>query len=119
MTIRRRIRFRLPIVFLLYSSILLIWMPELMTSAVVTLDSIEIFTTHELFGFKPTVYFRCKGENMTVLPDVKQKDYLYNFTGEESWQIEFAYALFWGWGAGRYRWRWAGINLVVHEDLKF
>nr|GMD59636.1 uncharacterized protein LOC109180037 [Ipomoea batatas] len=86
MTIRRRIRFQLPIIFLLYSSILLIWMPELMTSAVVTLDSIEIFTTHELFGFKPTVYFRCKGENMTVLPDVKQKDYLYNFTGEESWQ---------------------------------
>lgn len=58
-----------------------------MTSAVVTLDSIEIFKTHEVFGFKPTVYFRCKGENMTTLPDVKEKNNLYNFKGEESWQV--------------------------------
>ncbi|KAL6907458.1 hypothetical protein ACP4OV_002497 [Aristida adscensionis] len=51
----------------------------------VTLDTVEIFTTHEWFS-KPTVYFRCNGENKTYLPDVKEKNMLYTFKGEESWQ---------------------------------
>lgn len=60
----------------------------LITAAVVTLDSIEIYTTHELFGLAPEVYFHCKGENRTVyLPDVKRNNELYTFKGEESWQV--------------------------------
>ncbi|RLN40269.1 hypothetical protein C2845_PM01G11390 [Panicum miliaceum] len=51
----------------------------------VTLDTVEIFTTHEWFG-KPTVYFRCNGENKIYLPDVKEAHTLYTFKGEESWQ---------------------------------
>ncbi|CAH9123045.1 unnamed protein product [Cuscuta epithymum] len=79
MTIRR-------LILLLCSSILLSWIPEPLTAAVVTLDSIQIFQTHELFGRGPTVYFQCKGENKTILPDVKIKGILYDFKGEESWQ---------------------------------
>ncbi|GLT47865.1 hypothetical protein SLA2020_215240 [Shorea laevis] len=60
--------------------------PGLILSAVVTLDSIEIFNTHEWFPRKPTVYFACKGENRTFLPDVKNKNVPYVFKGEESWQ---------------------------------
>jgi hypothetical protein len=46
----------------------------------------EIFKTHEWLHDKPTVYFRCQGENKTVLPDVKEVRVLY-FKGEESWQV--------------------------------
>lgn len=53
----------------------------------VTLDSIRIFTTHDWFSTKPTVYFQCKGENKTVLPDVKRTNVSYSFNGEESWQV--------------------------------
>ncbi|XP_010529757.1 PREDICTED: uncharacterized protein LOC104806513 [Tarenaya hassleriana] len=60
--------------------------PENISTQEVTLDSIQIFTTHDWFSTKPTVYFQCKGENKTVLPDVKKKDVLYGFKGEESWQ---------------------------------
>lgn len=61
---------------------------ELITAAVVTLDSIEIYNTHEFFGSSPEVYFKCKGENRTIyLPDVKKKHELYIFKGEESWQV--------------------------------
>ncbi|KAK9290557.1 hypothetical protein L1049_008727 [Liquidambar formosana] len=56
------------------------------SSAVVTLDSIQIFKTHEWLKAKPTVYFRCKGENKTVLPDVKETHVVYSFKSEESWQ---------------------------------
>lgn len=52
----------------------------------VTLDSIEIFETHEWFK-KPTVYFQCKEENHTVLPDVKEANVTYKFKGQESWQV--------------------------------
>ncbi|CAH9091737.1 unnamed protein product [Cuscuta europaea] len=86
MTIRRLLGSTPRIIVLLYSSILLSWIPEPVTAAVVTLDSIQIFQTHELFGRSPTVYFQCKGENKTILPDVKKKDILYDFKGEESWQ---------------------------------
>lgn len=57
------------------------------SAAIVTLDSIEIFRTHEWLKSEPTVYFKCKGENQTILPDVKKKNLLYSFKGEESWQV--------------------------------
>uniref|UniRef100_A0A7N0VE49 DUF7953 domain-containing protein n=1 Tax=Kalanchoe fedtschenkoi TaxID=63787 RepID=A0A7N0VE49_KALFE len=66
--------------------ILLSCFPGLISSAIVTLDSLEIFTTHEWFKIKPTVYFKCAGENKTILPDIKAKHTLYTFRGEESWQ---------------------------------
>lgn len=56
-------------------------------AAVVTLDSCAIFTTHEWFKSKPTVYFQCKDENRIVLPDVKETHVLYAFKGQESWQV--------------------------------
>lgn len=59
----------------------------LVRAAVVTLDSIEIYKKHEIFGSKPIIFFRCKGENKTILPDVKKKHVLYIFKGEESWQV--------------------------------
>ncbi|CAN4118330.1 unnamed protein product [Withania somnifera] len=60
---------------------------RLVRAAVVTLNSIEIYKKHELFGSKPTVFFQCKGDNKTILPDVKKKHVLYIFKGEESWQL--------------------------------
>ncbi|MCL7042524.1 hypothetical protein MKW94_007522 [Papaver nudicaule] len=56
------------------------------SGAVVTLQSIQIFKNHEWLNNKPTVYFRCQDENMTVLPDVTTTHSLYTFNGEESWQ---------------------------------
>lgn len=53
----------------------------------VTLDSIDIFTTHEWFPSKPTVYFLCNGEDKVYLPDVKDANNIYTFKGEESWQV--------------------------------
>lgn len=61
--------------------------PALISAAVVTLDSIEIFKTHEWIPTKPKVYFQCKGEREIILPDVKNKHVLYSFRGEESWQV--------------------------------
>jgi len=61
----------------------------LILSAVVTLTSIEIYKTHEWLSASPTVYFTCKGENKTILPDVKKTHVLYSFKGEESWQVPF------------------------------
>ncbi|KAF5747546.1 hypothetical protein HS088_TW05G00269 [Tripterygium wilfordii] len=66
--------------------ILLSFFSESVSSMVVTLDSIEIFNTHEWLNSKPEIYFQCKGENKTELPDVKKAHVLYNFNGEESWQ---------------------------------
>lgn len=65
----------------------------LILSAVVTLSSIEIFTTHEWLEAAPTVYFTCKGENKTILPDVKKTHVSYSFKGEESWQVILVFAL--------------------------
>ncbi|XP_057971971.1 uncharacterized protein LOC131160367 [Malania oleifera] len=67
-------------------SIILSCFPGSVSSAVVTLKSIEIFKTHEWLKTKPTVYFQCQGENKTVLPDVKEPHVFYTFKGEESWQ---------------------------------
>lgn len=58
-------------------------------SAVVTLSSIEIFKTHEWLKVTPTVYFLCKADNKTVLPDVKKAHVSYTFKTEESWQVYF------------------------------
>ncbi|KAL9399949.1 hypothetical protein Peur_008910 [Populus x canadensis] len=56
-------------------------------STVVTLDSMKIYRTQEWLNAKPTIYFSCKGENITALPDVKQVNVCYTF--EESWQMNF------------------------------
>lgn len=68
------------------SIILLFCFPELILSAVVTLHSLEIYTTHEWIASTPKVYFQCRGENKTFLPDVKKKNVVYTFRGEESFQ---------------------------------
>ncbi|KAK8546332.1 hypothetical protein V6N13_067557 [Hibiscus sabdariffa] len=61
--------------------------PGLISSFEVTLDSIEIFRTHDWdWMSKPSVYFGCKGENKTLLPDVTKPGVLYSFRGQESWQ---------------------------------
>ncbi|XP_043701001.1 uncharacterized protein LOC122651611 isoform X1 [Telopea speciosissima] len=71
---------------LLLASLILCFFPGVFSSGVVTLKSIQIFNTHEWFNAKPTVYFHCKGENKTILPDVKKADVVYTFKGEESFQ---------------------------------
>ncbi|CAL9165710.1 unnamed protein product [Musa hybrid cultivar] len=71
---------------LLFGCVLLYSIPGILSSRIVSLGSIVIFTTHEWLPMKPIVYFHCQGENKTVLPDVKEKDILYTFRGEESWQ---------------------------------
>lgn len=85
----------------------------LVPAAVVTLDSIEIFTTHEWFPMKPTVYFRCNGENRTVLPDVKEKHVVYTFKGVESWQVKW-----WIWFLKKGLWglrEWGSCKILVHD----
>ncbi|AEE79096.1 putative protein [Arabidopsis thaliana] len=67
--------------FIFFSSL-----PGTILTQEVTLDSVQIFTTHDWFSTKPTVFFQCKGENKTVLPDVKRTNVSYSFNGEESWQ---------------------------------
>ncbi|XP_054804261.1 uncharacterized protein LOC129307352 [Prosopis cineraria] len=71
---------------LLISWIFLSYCPGFILSAAVTLNSIEIVKTHNWLKVTPTVYFLCKEENKTVLPDVKKAHLLYTFKGEESWQ---------------------------------
>ncbi|KVI00012.1 hypothetical protein Ccrd_021759 [Cynara cardunculus var. scolymus] len=68
------------------SIILLFSFPELLLSAVVTLDSLEIYKNHEWLGSKPKVYFQCSGEKKAALPDVKKTYTVYKFKGEESFQ---------------------------------
>ncbi|KAL5218577.1 hypothetical protein ABZP36_019261 [Zizania latifolia] len=60
--------------------------PRNYSQRLVTLDTIDIFTTHEWFPSKPTVYFHCNGEDKVYLPDVKEANSIYTFKGEESWQ---------------------------------
>ncbi|URE02004.1 hypothetical protein MUK42_19354 [Musa troglodytarum] len=71
---------------LLVAHVLLCSLPGIVSSKSVILSSIKIFTTHEWMPTKPTIYFHCQGANETILPDVKEKDFLYIFSGEESWQ---------------------------------
>ncbi|XP_050382687.1 uncharacterized protein LOC126799515 [Argentina anserina] len=85
MPIRNQLDFRVPIKFLAFC-VFLSCFPGCILSATVTLDSIEIYNTHELLK-QPTVYFKCQhDQNKTVLPDVKDKKVLYKFNGQESWQ---------------------------------
>jgi phage-related protein len=58
---------------------------RIVLSTVVTLDSMKIYRTQECLNAKPAIYFSCKGENITVLPDVKQVNVSYTF--EESWHV--------------------------------
>lgn len=85
MSIRFMLKSRVSCVFLLFW-IFLNFFPGFVFTAVVTLDSIQIYKTHEWLTSKPTVYFQCKGENGTVLPDVKSTGVDYAFKSEESWQ---------------------------------
>ncbi|XP_058098964.1 uncharacterized protein LOC131243548 [Magnolia sinica] len=80
---RQRISFP---VRLLVGAIFLCFLPGTFSSKIVTLESIMLFNTHEWLVSEPTVYFHCKGENKTVLPDVKKTQFLYTFKGAESWQ---------------------------------
>ncbi|CAN1805691.1 hypothetical protein LINPERHAP1_LOCUS24365 [Linum perenne] len=81
------VNFRLSALFITSSILLLTCFPCLTRSAVVSLGSMQIYNTHEWFkSSKPTVYFDCKGENKTFLPDVKLVNVTYNFNGDESWQ---------------------------------
>lgn len=56
------------------------------SSTHVILNSIELFSIHELLSPKPTIYFSCQGEKKIILPDLKEKHFLYKFKGVESWQ---------------------------------
>ncbi|XP_010922455.1 uncharacterized protein [Elaeis guineensis] len=73
---------RLLLIFYIISSSV----PGSFSTETVTLGSIQIFKTHEFLARKPTIYFYCKGENKIILPDVKEKHFLYTFKGKESWQ---------------------------------
>ncbi|KAJ9559078.1 hypothetical protein OSB04_013692 [Centaurea solstitialis] len=59
---------------------------ELLLSAEVTLDSLEIYKNHEWISSNPKVYFQCSGEKKSNLPDVKKTNHVYKFKGEESFQ---------------------------------
>lgn len=59
----------------------------IMSTRLVTLGSIELYQTHDWFPSKPTIYFSCREENRTYLPDVQKTNILYTFKGEESWQV--------------------------------
>ncbi|KAL1822656.1 hypothetical protein ACET3Z_009434 [Daucus carota] len=82
---RRRFSSRASLLLFL-SYIFLSCFPEYIETATVTLESIEILRTHEWLPVEPQVYFSCKGENKTFLPDVKKKNVVYAFRGQESWQ---------------------------------
>ncbi|CAL9046277.1 uncharacterized protein LOC135674811 isoform X1 [Musa acuminata AAA Group] len=71
---------------LLIAHVFLCSLPGILSSKFVILSSIKVFTTHEWLPTKPTIYFHCQGANETMLPDVKEKNFLYIFSGEESWQ---------------------------------
>ncbi|KAL8149830.1 hypothetical protein AgCh_006735 [Apium graveolens] len=64
----------------------LCYIREVVSTATVTLKSIEIFTTHEFIGSDPTVYFNCKGEEKIILPDLRKAQVEYAYKGQESWQ---------------------------------
>lgn len=75
------------LVEILNVSIIVISCAGIVSSSVVTLQSIQIFKSHEWLTREPTIYFRCQGENKTILPDVKKTYFLYTFKGAESWQV--------------------------------
>ncbi|KAJ8636962.1 hypothetical protein MRB53_011229 [Persea americana] len=74
------------VILLLLCSTFLCIVPGTLSSVLVTLESIQIFSKHEPIIGEPSVYFRCQGENKTMLPDVKKTNFLYTFRGAESWQ---------------------------------
>lgn len=74
------------LLLLFSSTIFFTYFPGLVVSADVTLSSIVIFKTHEWLKHTPIVYFRCKDENKTQLPDIKKTHVFFSFKGEESWQ---------------------------------
>ncbi|XP_074568550.1 uncharacterized protein LOC141825071 [Curcuma longa] len=71
---------------LLIASLIFSSIPGSFSSRAIILRSIQIYNTHEFLAPHPTIYFFCKGENITILPDVKERHFFYSFKGEESWQ---------------------------------
>ncbi|WOK95526.1 hypothetical protein Cni_G04233 [Canna indica] len=67
-------------------SLVLFSIPGSFSSMAITLRAIKIYNTHEFLGPHPIIYFSCKGENKTILPDVKEKHFFYTFKDQESWQ---------------------------------
>ena len=53
----------------------------------VSLEHIQIYRTHDLPLWKPTVYFMCAGEEKHFLTGVTEKGVQYNFTMNESFQV--------------------------------
>ncbi|XP_042404220.1 uncharacterized protein LOC121994101 isoform X1 [Zingiber officinale] len=71
---------------LLIASLIFCSIPGSFSTRAIILRSIQIYNTHEFLAPHPTIYFFCKGENKTILPDVKERHFFYNFKGKESWQ---------------------------------
>ncbi|XP_020571667.1 uncharacterized protein LOC110018644 isoform X2 [Phalaenopsis equestris] len=62
--------------FLVLSFIICCWGWLMMTRMMSTL----------LCSISKVIYFHCQGENKIILPDVKEKNFVYKFKGIESWQ---------------------------------
>ncbi|KAE8676479.1 magnesium chelatase subunit [Hibiscus syriacus] len=61
-----------------------IWRLGLISS--LWLHWIQLKYSARTIGFQTGRLFACKGENKTLLPDVKKPSVIYSFRGQESWQ---------------------------------
>ncbi|CAI5468307.1 unnamed protein product [Closterium sp. Yama58-4] len=66
--------------------LLAVFLPFLSEAAVVRLQRIKIFQTHDLPFWKPSVYFQCEGEPKHQLDGVVGANVDYNFTLHEPFQ---------------------------------
>ncbi|CAI5940279.1 unnamed protein product [Closterium sp. NIES-64] len=66
--------------------LLAVFLPFLSEAAVVRLQRIKIFQTHDLPFWKPSVYFQCEGEPKHQLDGVVEANVDYNFTLHEPFQ---------------------------------
>ncbi|GJP31040.1 hypothetical protein CLOM_g8049 [Closterium sp. NIES-68] len=66
--------------------LLAVLLPCLSEAAVVRLQRIKIFQTHDLPFWKPSVYFQCEGEPKRQLDVVVEANVDYNFTMHEPFQ---------------------------------
>ncbi|CAI5960573.1 unnamed protein product [Closterium sp. NIES-64] len=69
--------------------LLAVFLPFLSEAAVVRLQRIKIFQTHDLPFWKPSVYFQCEGEPKHQLDGVVEANVDYNFTLHEPFQEFF------------------------------
>ncbi|CAI5530663.1 unnamed protein product [Closterium sp. Naga37s-1] len=67
--------------------LLAVFLPFLSEAAVVRLQRIKIFQTHDLPFWKPSVYFQCEGEPKHQLDGVVEANVDYNFTLHEPFQV--------------------------------